>query len=242
VRKIKSIIGILLAFLLSVEFSGMVNVYAEESVKIMDTQTVTNTVNDNQLYDAGTVNEAGENSSDELIPEEPKEEEAIITTGQAVDFVVEEEGISVVEEVYKSAQYIINVEAIDTEGNLINSYQLLKEGIGVYEVQAKVIDGYKALSETLIVELTEDNRTAAIVMVYEKIIPKVKFRERVFDMANNKGIEGVLVTFINKESNEETVCLTDSGGFFEAELVAGNYSLKLTKRGFKDKIIDLEIK
>lgn len=220
--------------------SGNVNVYAEEGGENDSTEIVTGSVDTNQKSNVDALNETVQNITFDAVPE--SKEKTTVTTGQAIVIKDEQAEKSVAEEVYEPAQYIINVEAIDTEGNTINSYQLIKEGKGVYDIQPGVIDGYKAVSETMIVELTEENRVAAIFIIYEKKVPKVRFRERVFDLANNKGLEAVLITFMNKESNKETVCLTDSGGFFEAELEVGDYSLKLTKRGFKDKIIDLEIK
>ncbi len=243
---------IVTALLLSMNFSSIAKVYAEDGVESRNTQLVVDAINtdsdgvntDKENEPLGATSVQGQVQGYNTIQSDLQKPE--ITTGQAIDIPtsqIEESTQSGVDEIYKPIQYIINVTANDTDGNVIKSYQLQKECAGVYNIQPEIIEGYEVISKPEDIELIKDNSIKSIVFKYKKteLQIKVAYRDRIYDAKTGKGIEGVEVTAIGKADSEEINCLTDSDGYFELKLTAGDYILKLVRKGYKEQTVDIKI-
>lgn len=89
----------------------------------------------------------------------------------------------------------------------------------------------------LVTDMTDT--TTVTESVYEPVV--VTYSDRVYDKITDKGIEGVRVVATNKETEEEFMTRTDEEGIFSLELLEGEYTIELIRKGYKPVQIDIVI-
>ncbi|WP_054750205.1 carboxypeptidase-like regulatory domain-containing protein [Ruminiclostridium josui] len=70
----------------------------------------------------------------------------------------------------------------------------------------------------------------------------IEYIDRIYDIATGEGIESVDVTAENKTTGDLYNCLSDNEGYFKLSLVAGDYKLILKRAGYKEKMVDINVK
>lgn len=123
------------------------------------------------------------------------------------------------------------------------------EEVNILETEESVLEETEILNnienvlkEPIKDDTSEDTTTSPAIDIEELEKNKpIIYIDRVYNIENQKGIEGVEVLLINMSTSEEFSTITDEEGNFTIEVYPGEYNLSLYKEGFKPLIIYITI-